>query len=79
MQLQYPDGTVTPFKIFDATFEKNENNGNQTLITDQKSFLKIAVNDGFISINALQMAGKRKNTIEDFLRGNNVTDCKLIN
>jgi methionyl-tRNA formyltransferase len=41
-----------------------------TLITDQKKILKVACRDGFIRIRDLQLAGKKRMGVEDFLRGN---------
>lgn len=40
-----------------------------TYITDGKTFLKFACPDGYISVKELQLEGKRKMNIEDFLRG----------
>ena len=77
MELEYPNGNTATFKIFDVTFEKGVSADKFSLLTDQKKYLKIAVNDGFIVINALQMEGKRRNSTENFLIGNNVTACKL--
>ena len=37
--------------------------------TDKKIFLQFACTDGFISIRELQLEGKKKMTVEDFLRG----------
>lgn len=57
-------------KIF--TSEKELANNNETpgeVITDRKSFLKFACNDGYISVKELQLEGKKKMMIEDFLRG----------
>lgn len=78
MNLEYPDGGTVSFKVFDAAFEKEDGVQLFYLKTDGKKYLKIGVKDGFIAINEIQMSGKRKNTIEDFLRGNNITDCKLV-
>ena len=78
MELKYPDGEILPFKIFDVTFEKGTSNADFAVITDQKKYLKIAINGGFIVINALQMGGKRRNSAENFLIGNNVINCKLV-
>lgn len=78
MELKYPNGEVVPFKIFDVTFEKGTSNADFAIITDQKKYLKIAINDGYIAINALQMGGKRRNSAENFLIGNNVINCKLV-
>lgn len=37
--------------------------------TDKKTYLKFACNNGYISIKELQLEGKKKNSIEEFLRG----------
>lgn len=37
--------------------------------TDNKTFLRFACADGFIAVKELQLEGKRKMTIEEFLRG----------
>jgi methionyl-tRNA formyltransferase len=39
------------------------------MITDNKSFLKFACNDGYVSVKELQLEGKKKMSVEDFLRG----------
>ena len=37
--------------------------------TDSKTFLKFACADGYIHVKELQLEGKKKMTVEDFLRG----------
>lgn len=57
-------------KIFRASIEKTKPNipaGNYS--TDHKSFLKFAAPDGFINLLEVQMEGKKKMGIEEFLRG----------
>lgn len=57
-------------KIFRA--EKEISNVTETtgsLISDHKSFLKFACNNGYLSIKELQMEGKKKMNVDDFLRG----------
>ncbi len=57
-------------KIF--TSEKELGNNSETpgeVITDSKSFLKFACNDGYILVKELQLEGKKKMLVEDFLRG----------
>ena len=46
---------------------------NGTLFTDAKTFLKVACKDGFVSIIDLQLEGKKRMRVEEFLRGFKVT------
>ncbi|WP_345269161.1 methionyl-tRNA formyltransferase [Nibrella viscosa] len=43
-----------------------------TIDTDNKTYINIAVADGWISIDELQAEGKRRMTVEEFLRGNHL-------
>ncbi len=40
-----------------------------TIVSDQKRYLKIACSDGFVFVTELQLAGKKKMGVEEFLRG----------
>lgn len=40
-----------------------------TIVSDQKKYLKIACADGFVYLLDIQLAGKKRMSIEDFLRG----------
>ncbi len=40
-----------------------------TILSDQKKWMKIACSDGFLSVTDLQLAGKKRMGIEEFLRG----------
>lgn len=44
------------------------------IISDNKSFLNIAASDGLISIKELQLEGKKRMTVEDFMRGFSIND-----
>ena len=64
----YMDGKL--LKIYRAKKEK----GHPTLTpgeieTDKKSYLKFAGSDGYINVEELQMEGKKRMDIVDFLRG----------
>ena len=37
--------------------------------TDKKTFIRFAGNDGYISLKEIQLEGKKKMRVEDFLRG----------
>ncbi len=79
MTLANPKGEIVPFKIYSVkpTYEHHEMPCG-ALICDGKKVLKIATADGFVQILELQMAGKKKNIVEDFLRGNSLTDWKSV-
>lgn len=58
------------FKIFKAEKQLAEPGIYPgAFVTDQKTFLKFACSDGFISIKEVQLEGKKKMSVEDFLRG----------
>lgn len=40
-----------------------------SVLTDHKTFLKFAAKDGYIHVLELQLEGKKRMTVEDFLRG----------
>jgi len=63
-------------KIFKTEKEVTEHDYTVgTLLTDARSFLKVACVDGFLSILELQLAGKKRMPIRDFLLGfKNIAD-----
>ena len=78
MTLRSPKGDEVSFKVFDARFQNDSTAIEKRLFCDGKKVLKIGVADGFVEILSLQMAGKKKNSIEEFLRGNNVINWLLV-
>lgn len=70
--------TQLSFKIYDVIFEQANNSELFKVYTDQKEYLKIGISDGYIHIKVLQISGKRKNDVKDFLRGNNINNCVLL-
>lgn len=54
---------LSDFEIISHSLENNN------ILTDNKSYLKIAVKDGFINILKLQMEGKKAMDIKNFLAG----------
>lgn len=60
------------FKIYEAKAERTEHQFSPgKIISNHKSELKFATQDGFISCKLVQLQGKRRMNIEDFLRGYN--------
>ena len=58
-------------KIFASEYEITKTNVKPgTLSTDNKTYLKFAAKDGFISLKDVQLEGKKRMDIEQFLRGN---------
>lgn len=63
------DQTIT-IKIFNSEIEEVDHSYVPgTVISDGKTFLKVACTNGFIYIKELQMAGKKRMLIEEFLCG----------
>lgn len=66
--LTYLNGKI--FKIYSSKKEKadhTETTGSSS--TDGKTFLKFACADGYIHVTDIQIGGKKRIAIEDFLRG----------
>lgn len=78
LTLRSPEGEEVPFKIYDVAFAPSVTGTPCRLESDGKTYIKIAANDGMVSILSLQMSGKRKNSVEEFLRGKDVSDWELI-
>jgi methionyl-tRNA formyltransferase len=77
LTLVNPQGQEVLFKVFDVIPLNDPKGVPGDLVCDEKKVLKIGVTDGFIQILSLQMSGKRKNSIEEFLRGNKLTGWKI--
>ena len=63
-------GSEIGVKIFKASFEQVSNQCKPgEILSDNKKYLKIACADGFLHIIDLQLAGKKRMGIAEFLRG----------
>ena len=49
-----------------------------TVVTDKKTYFRIAVTDGYINIRSLQLAGKKRMGVTDFLRGYHHEDGAVV-
>lgn len=66
---------ATRLSIFSSQKEiMNHNFATGKVISDNKSFLKVAVPEGFVHLVELQLAGKKRLKVEEFLRGFNIAD-----
>ena len=74
-ELVSADGTSQVLKIFQTEknfFSHGEEIG--TVSTDGKTYLRVALTDGYLNIQSLQLAGKKRMPVADFLRGLKVTE-----
>ncbi len=62
-------GKETMLKIFSTKSGEATNAALGTIDTDGKTYLKIAAKDAWLYIHQLQLAGKKRMGVEDFLRG----------
>jgi methionyl-tRNA formyltransferase len=57
------------FKIYSAEKDKTTVTDDSEYKTDGKNYLKFRCADGYISVKEIQMEGKKKMMVEEFLRG----------
>ena len=69
-ELVEENGKRTMLKIYATTREETTvSEAPGTVLTDGKTYFKIAFPDGYLSLTELQLAGKKRMTVSDFLRG----------
>ena len=67
-------------KIYKTAKEPGQTNADPgTIITDQKTYFKIAANGGYLQLLELQLEGRKRMGVEEFLRGNTVKGGKINN
>jgi methionyl-tRNA formyltransferase len=68
------DNGIKQVKIFRTSFQLTESKGDAgTIITDNKNLLSVIAGDGIIQIEELQIEGKKRMNIAEFLRGNHIS------
>lgn len=69
-ELISPEGKKVGVKIFFSEKEyASHNTQTASIVTDSKTFIKVAVKGGYLIIKELQLAGKKRMNSMDFLRG----------
>jgi len=69
-ELISPEGTQYPLKIYKTTIEKAQLQASPgCVISDNCNFIKIAMQDGFVYLEDIQLAGKNRMNVKEFLRG----------
>ena len=60
-------------KVYESTFEAtNHQEPIGKIMSDNKTFLKIACQDGYIHLLQIQLEGKKRMKVDEFLRGNKI-------
>ncbi len=78
-EIRTGSGTPQLVKIFYATFENfTHNEANGSLATDNKTFMRVFCKRGFIEITDLQLQGKKRMKVQDFLRGFKIEDDTIF-
>lgn len=66
-----PDGSRLALKVYETEkHPASHNHATGTILTDAKSYIDVAVKDGYIRLLSLQLAGKKRMGVKDFLNGN---------
>ena len=69
-ELCAPEGARQVLKIYETEKQFKEHAlPAGTVDTDQKTYFRIAVKDGYVNLLSIQLAGKKRMNIGDFLRG----------
>lgn len=86
-ELVHPQGGVQVMKVFqtEKVFVSQAENSFVphkeevgTVSTDGKTYLRVALTDGYLNILSLQLAGKKRMPVADFLRGFKVTEGMCV-
>jgi methionyl-tRNA formyltransferase len=60
----------TPIKIFSASYSKAPHQHKPgTIISDNKTFIKVACGEGFCNLLEVQLSGKKRMLVRDLLLG----------
>ena len=78
IELTDPAGNTTNMKIYEVNKELcTPSRPTGTLICDGKKILKVAVLDGYIHLDQVQLAGKKRMPAADLMRGTDLTQYTI--
>jgi methionyl-tRNA formyltransferase len=78
IELTDPTGNTTNMKIYEVSKELcAPSHPAGTLICDGKKILKVAVQDGYIHLDQVQLAGKKRMPAADLMRGTDLTQYTI--
>lgn len=80
VELENEHGEHTTMKIYEVDTESSTHDSyNGKLVCDGKKEMKISVTDGYVKLKTVQLAGKKRMTSEDLMRGTDMKKWKIIN
>ncbi len=78
-EMEQEDGKRLTLKIFQTEKEFTSHNLSiGDIVSDGKRYLKVAATDGFLNLKEIQLAGKKRMNVEDFLRGFRIDNIKRM-
>ena len=80
IELTDAEGNITNMKIYEVSKELcTPTHPVGSLICDGKKILKVAVQDGYIHLNQVQLAGKKRMPAADLMRGTDLSKWRIKN
>ena len=72
-------GEAVTLKVYSVSKEYAQHDKTAgSILTDGKSYLKVAVSGGYVSLDEVQLAGKKRMPVADLLRGFSVEGIKYV-
>ncbi len=70
---------VVALKVYAVSKESAQHSkAAGTIVTDGKNYIKVAVDGGYVSLDEVQLAGKKRMPVADLLRGFSIEGAKCI-
>lgn len=78
-ELCEPDSSPVTMKIYESSKEFVEHTfAPGTILTDKKTYFKVASTDGFVHLLSVQLAGKKRMNVTDFLHGYRYSEKAIL-
>jgi len=72
-----PKGDNQTLKIFETAIVTDNELPPRTVVSDNKTYLRVAAAGGSLEITNLQLEGKKRMEIKEFLRGHNISEFQV--
>ena len=78
-ELVNANGDVVALKVYAVSKEYAQHGkAAGAIVTDNKSYIKVAVEGGYVSLDEVQLAGKKRMPVADLLRGFSIDGMTLV-